>query len=101
MLFSAHLFLRLPADQRAGISASDVGRAARNLVAGVAFCGLLLRRLTTSPTKPAYANALLMVPRCPLFTMNRVETNLTWAIPDGYRVKCCTSSCTTAFCCSG
>ncbi|SPX20409.1 Putative ECA polymerase [Escherichia coli] len=42
------------------------------------------------------------VPRRPLFTMNRVETNLTWVILMGIAlVSVGIFSCTTAFCCSG
>ncbi len=53
----AHLFLRLPADQRAGFR-FDVGVAPPEILLQALLSAAASTRFTTSPTKPAYANAL-------------------------------------------
>ncbi|XNM57879.1 WzyE family oligosaccharide polymerase [Escherichia coli] len=49
----------------------DVGVAPPESVVGVAFCGLLLRGLLRHLQMPTKTRCRL--PRCPLFTMNRVQ----------------------------
>ncbi len=54
----AHLFLRLSADQRAGIR-FDVGVAPPEILLQALLSAGASTRFTMSPTKPVYANALL------------------------------------------
>ncbi len=94
-------FLRLPADQRAGFR-FDVGAAPPEILLQALLSAGCFYAVYYVTYKTRLRKRVADVPRRPLFTMNRVETNLTWVILMGIAlVSVGIFFMHNGFCCSG